>query len=199
LIATDINTDSESISKKRIRHFLGESLDSSEKLVRIQNTEIHIPLDPDSIDVAFSWSTFEHVSHPFESLQELKRVSKPNGYLFIQIFPMYYSAHGHHMWWDSNFPPFIHLSNNELFKSRLKDFSDSNEYAESFKRIIEEEVDSLNQIKFDEIKELILDLNFKILKKDLSSEPVDQIDNLSGYSKGELETAEIFIICQKMN
>lgn len=72
LIATDINTDSVSISKKRIKHFLGESLDSSEKLVRIQNTETLIPLDCDSIDVAFSWSTFEHVSRPLESLQELK-------------------------------------------------------------------------------------------------------------------------------
>ena len=104
LIATDINTDSASISKMRIKHFLGESLDSSEKFVRIQNTETLIPLDSDSIDVAFSWSTFEHVSRPLESLQELKRVIKPNGYLIIQIFPMYYSSHGHHMWWDSNFP-----------------------------------------------------------------------------------------------
>lgn len=199
LIATDINTDSESISKKRIKHFLGESLDSSEKLVRIQNTETLIPLDSDSIDVAFSWSTFEHVSRPLESLRELKRVIKPNGYLFIQIFPMYYSAHGHHMWWDSNFPPFIHLSNIELFESRFKDFSDSNEYGESFKKIVEEEVGSLNRIRVEEIKELLLDLNFKILKEDLSYEPFGPIDNLSGYSKADLETGEVFIICQKMN
>ena len=36
LIATNINTVSESISKMRIKHFWGESLDSSEKFVRIQ-------------------------------------------------------------------------------------------------------------------------------------------------------------------
>ena len=199
LIATDINTDSKLISKKRIKHFLGESLDSSERLVRIKNTETHIPLDTDSIDVAFSWSTFEHVSRPRESLQELKRVIKPNGYLFLQIFPMYYSAHGHHMWWDSNFPPFIHLSNTALFESRFKDFSDSTEYEESFKKIIEEEVYSLNRIRFEELKEILLDLNFKILKEDLALEPVGPIDNLSGYSKSDLETGEIFVICQKMN
>jgi hypothetical protein len=112
---------------------------------------------------------------------------------------MFYSAHGHHMWWDSNFTPFIHLSNIELFESRFKDFCDSNEYGESFKKIIEEEVDSLNRIRFEEIKDLLLDLNFKILKEVLSAEPFGPIDNLSGYSKAELETGEIFIICQKMN
>ncbi len=179
--------------------FERESLDSSEKLVRIQNTETLIPLDSDSIDVAFSWSTFEHVSRPLESLQELKRVIKPNGYLFIQIFPMYYSAHGHHMWWDSNFPPFIHLSNIELFESRFKDFCESNEYEESFKKIIEDEIYSLNRIRFEEIKDLLLNLNFKILKEDLSCEPFEHFDNLLDYSKAELETGEIFIICQKMN
>lgn len=112
---------------------------------------------------------------------------------------MYYSAHGHHMWWDSNFPPFIHLSNIELFESRFKDFYESNEYGESFKKIIEEEVGSLNRIRFEEIKDLLLKLKFKILKEDLSCEPFEPIDNLSGYSKAELEIGEIFIICQKIN
>jgi ubiquinone/menaquinone biosynthesis C-methylase UbiE len=199
LIATDINVDSESISKKRIKHFLGKSLDSSEKLVRIQNTETHIPLESDSIDVTFSWSTFEHVSHPLESLQELKRVIKPGGFLFIQIFPMYYSAHGHHMWWDSNFPRYIHLSNIDLFESMLKKFSESNEYGEEFKKIILEEVGSLNRIRFKEIKKLLLYLNFNILKEDISYDPVRPNDISYGFSKKDLETGEIFIICQKMN
>ena len=199
LIATDINDDSYSISIKRVRHFLGENLDSSAKLSRIQNTELHIPIESESIDVAFSWSTFEHVSHPYEALQELQRVIKPNGYLFIQIFPMYFSAHGHHMWWDSNFHAFLHLQSPELFESRLQEFMISNEYSQSFKSIILDEVDSLNRIKVEEIKELLLKVNFKILAQYLNSELIEPIEVFGRYTKNQLDIQEIFIVCQKMN
>jgi ubiquinone/menaquinone biosynthesis C-methylase UbiE len=199
IIATDVNYYSNSISKKRIRHFLGENLDSSAKLIRIQNTEFHIPIESESIDVAFSWSTFEHVSHPYEALQELQRVIKPNGYLIIQIFPMYFSAHGHHMWWDSNFPAFLHLQSPELFESRLQEFKISNEYSQSFKAVIVDEVDSLNRIKVEEIKELLFKLNLKILAQYLDSEALEPIQGLGCYTKNESDIQEIFIVCQKMN
>jgi ubiquinone/menaquinone biosynthesis C-methylase UbiE len=174
-------------------------LDSSAKLIRIQNTEFHIPIESESIDVAFSWSTFEHVSHPYEALQELQRVIKPNGYLIIQIFPMYFSAHGHHMWWDSNFPAFLHLQSPELFESRLQEFKISNEYSQSFKAVIVDEVDSLNRIKVEEIKELLFKLNLKILAQYLDSEALEPIQGLGCYTKNESDIQEIFIVCQKMN
>jgi len=67
-----------------------------------------IPAPNDTFDFAFSWSSFEHVSQPAPMLREIRRVLKPSGILFLQIWPLYYSQHGGHLW-QSMPEPFPHL------------------------------------------------------------------------------------------
>ncbi|KKK96705.1 hypothetical protein LCGC14_2660080 [marine sediment metagenome] len=60
--------------------------------------ETHLPAPNDTFDFAFSWSVFEHVSKPVEMFGEIRRVLKPTGALFLQVWPLYYSEHGGHLW-----------------------------------------------------------------------------------------------------
>jgi len=55
--------------------------------------------DGTKYDLIYSWSVFEHVEQSLipRALESLRQVIKPNGILFIQIAPLYYSAEGSHM------------------------------------------------------------------------------------------------------
>ncbi|HMJ36430.1 MAG TPA: class I SAM-dependent methyltransferase [Baekduia sp.] len=62
------------------------------------NAGTTLPADDASFDALVSWSTFEHVAEPVALLREMRRVLKPDGLLFLQIWPLYYSQHGSHLW-----------------------------------------------------------------------------------------------------
>ncbi len=67
-------------------------------------------------DVGVSWSVMEHVFDRVGFMGEARRVIKPYGHFFIQVWPLWYSEHGHHLWqWLS---PFDHLrhSRDEIFE-----------------------------------------------------------------------------------
>jgi SAM-dependent methyltransferase len=57
-----------------------------------------LPAEDDTFDALVSWSTFEHVAEPVALLREMRRVLKPDGILFLQIWPLYWSQHGSHLW-----------------------------------------------------------------------------------------------------
>ena len=57
-----------------------------------------IPLPDSSVDFVVAWSVFEHVGDPEVLLREIRRVLRPQGLLFVQIWPLYFSEHGSHLW-----------------------------------------------------------------------------------------------------
>jgi ubiquinone/menaquinone biosynthesis C-methylase UbiE len=57
-----------------------------------------VPAPTGSYDIVTAWSVFEHVSEPVNLLRELHRVLRADGLLFIQIWPMWHSEHGSHLW-----------------------------------------------------------------------------------------------------
>jgi SAM-dependent methyltransferase len=64
---------------------------------------------PDAaFDVLVTWSVFEHARDPLGLLREMRRIVRPDGVLFLQLWPFYHSHQGSHLWdW---FPePFHHL------------------------------------------------------------------------------------------
>ena len=61
-------------------------------------TSFEIPVPDCSMDVVVSWSVFEHVSNPVAVLSELRRIIRPGGFMFLQIWPMFHSQHGSHLW-----------------------------------------------------------------------------------------------------
>jgi SAM-dependent methyltransferase len=63
-------------------------------------------------DVLVTWSVFEHARDPLGLLREMRRIVRPDGVLFLQLWPFYHSHQGSHLWdW---FPePFHHLRQTE--------------------------------------------------------------------------------------
>lgn len=71
-----------------------------------------IPLADDSVDVITAWSVFEHVDTPVDLLREVFRVLRPGGVIVIQVWPLWYSEHGSHLWpfFDG---PFVQLTRSD--------------------------------------------------------------------------------------
>jgi len=56
-----------------------------------------IPLPSASVDLVVSHSVLEHVSDLDASLREIDRITKPGGFLFLTVSPLYYSSYGAHL------------------------------------------------------------------------------------------------------
>lgn len=52
---------------------------------------VKLPFEDDSFDAVLSLGVLEHVAHPDESLEELKRVLEPGGTLYVYKLPNRYS------------------------------------------------------------------------------------------------------------
>ena|GEM_PF-2576260 len=73
----------------------------------------------ESFDLVYAWSVFEHLKEPNTVLSEIQRVLMPQGQLYIQIAPLYYSAFGHHCW-EHVSEPFSHLKwDQETFRNAV--------------------------------------------------------------------------------
>jgi SAM-dependent methyltransferase len=67
-----------------------------------------LPYKDGYFDAAFAWSVFEHVADVPFALSEIHRVLRPGGVFLLQIYPLFFSAHGAHLW-DILNEPWIHL------------------------------------------------------------------------------------------
>ena len=79
-----------------------------EYLSFVQSEPAHVPAPPDTFDAVFSWSAFEHVSEPATMFREIGRIMKPDGVFFLQVWPLFHSFHGGHLWLSVP-EPFAHL------------------------------------------------------------------------------------------
>lgn len=62
-----------------------------------------------SFDYVMSIATFEHLSGPVRVLENMLRVTRTGGYVYVQAGPLYYSPYGHHMFAYFQNYPWIHL------------------------------------------------------------------------------------------
>ncbi len=53
-----------------------------------------LPADNESFDYVFSWSTLHHVADPRALISEVRRILRPGGAFFIQLYPFYHSRNG---------------------------------------------------------------------------------------------------------
>ena len=142
------------------------SLPEPSSLDFIVSTPDHIPLADESIDAVVSWSVFEHVKDLDALWSEIRRVLKPDGLIFLQIWPMFWSEHGSHLWpWmvDS----FIQYhSNNDEIKHKIKQAIPDRMLQGS----VSDLYDSCNRITIDELQESMLRAGLYIAKVELITE-----------------------------
>lgn len=79
-----------------------------------------VPVADDVYDFIFSYNTFEHLFNPQKALQELLRICKTGGYIYLEFAPLYYSPwglHAHHAL-NMPFPHYFFTENFYLKKIR---------------------------------------------------------------------------------
>jgi SAM-dependent methyltransferase len=137
-----------------------------------------VPAAPDSFDIVVSWSTFEHVDDPRALLRDIHRVLRPHVLLMIQIWPLYHSQHGSHLW--QYFPEgFVQLlrSQAEVEEAvRAKPGPDT-EWAEE----LITQFRSCNEITVDGLQRDLSSTGFKIHKVELMSEAFHLPPGLERY------------------
>jgi cyclopropane fatty-acyl-phospholipid synthase-like methyltransferase len=127
-----------------------------------------LPLPDSSIDVIVTWSVFEHVSDIPGLLAEIRRVLVTDGLLFIQIWPLYFSEHGSHLWpWfdESEIFPHLCLDDDDL-ASHVRRRAGSDDLA----RAMIDLYHSCNRITLDQLGANLHEAGFYISK--LETDPV---------------------------
>lgn len=108
LVGYDVRpTDRVALARTAQAHGMADLPDGA-RLAFVTSEQAHVPAPPESFDVVFSWSTFEHVYDPPALFREIRRIIRPEGVLFLQVWPMFHSFHGGHLWLSVP-EPFAHL------------------------------------------------------------------------------------------
>lgn len=147
-----------------------------------ESTPTSIPAPSDYFDVVFSWSAFEHVRDPVGLLSEVRRILSPDGVFFLQIWPLFYSEHGGHLWLSQADEPFGHLRQPyEDIAAQIRadagtypGFAASDEWA------------SLNRTSLDDIQRSLLASRLIPTRVEVLTSPVHLTRDLMRYRLSDL-------------
>jgi SAM-dependent methyltransferase len=158
---------------------LGDQLPPGLRFERSKPTEI--PAPDASFDIVVTWSVFEHVDDPVALLREVRRVVKPEGYLFLQLWPFYSSEHGGHLWphYEGAFPHLLRTDEQILKEVDGRQGTDP-------RRSADDEYRSLNKITLDELHRALVANRFVVAKLKLMAQAVHIPRELSHRSLAEL-------------
>lgn len=158
-----------------------DSLPPADRLSFALSEPEHLPSPPSTFDVAFSWSTFEHVSQPITMFREVRRILKPDGVFFLQIWPLYYSEHGGHLW-QSIREPFPHLAMpHHVVERRLKGRRGTDR-----RRSGVDEFRSLNRMTLDDLQRALLAAGMRPTKVEVMSETLHVPDSIAHMALSQL-------------
>jgi len=138
----------------------GISLDASRLTFGVsERADLGVP--ESSVDVVITWSVFEHVSDVRELLTEIRRVLVSEGLLFIQIWPLFHSAHGSHLWPWFDKEPFPHLRLDAFeLETELLDRTGNRDLTDAMLDLYA----SCNRLTLDELGAALNDTGFYISK-----------------------------------
>ncbi|MEA2332393.1 MAG: hypothetical protein QOH58_2531 [Thermoleophilaceae bacterium] len=140
-----------------------------------------LPAPADHYDIVFTWSVFEHVDDPVGLLADVRRIIKPDGCLFLQLWPFYDSEHGGHLWphYDGPYPQ--HLRRDEEILADVRGAR-----ATDPRRSADDEYMSLNRITLDDLHRALLVNGFVVAKLKLLAQAVHIPRALSHRSLADL-------------
>jgi SAM-dependent methyltransferase len=150
-----------------------------------------IPATDDAFDIVTSWSTFEHVDDPAAVLAEIHRILRPYGLLMIQIWPLYYSQHGSHLWqfFPAGFEQLL-TTPAELEAAVRKNPGPEPDWAE----VLIEQFRSCNRLTLDELQQHLHAAGFAIHKVELLSEAAHLPPGIEHFPLSQLTVSGIKLI-----
>jgi SAM-dependent methyltransferase len=169
---------------------LDKEIPDAESFALVESGQEDLPAPDDSFDFAFTWSAFEHVSKPIEMFSEIRRVLKPDGSLFLQLWPLYNSEHGGHLWLSYS-QSFAHLLQDDDTIRETVRFRPGTDPTRSGG---EDEYLSLNRVTIDDLQRAILAGGMAITKFELMTEAAHLPESLSHHPLSSLGISGVKLI-----
>ena len=192
LVGTDIfRTDVEDLAEMS-KSFLDIDLPSNLRFVEC--TETMLPFADSRFDFVMSWSVFEHVGNPVRVLSEIRRVLRPRGYMFLQIWPLFHSQRGSHLWkWYPD--GWEHLQRpHEDLREELAALTESQP---ELREAMLADFDTLNRITLNQLQNAITASGLRITRISATADTIDVPQDLLRYSISDLMISEIKILAVK--
>ena len=149
-----------------------------------------VPSDDHSYDIVISWSAFEHVSDPDAMSNEIHRILRPGGVLFLQLWPFFFSQHGSHLmeWYPDGFAHLTHEP--ERLRSALVDGRTDDGRSD----YMWSEYLTLNRITVDDLGDSLRAAGFRISRLELLSNVVNLPGGLDSIPLSHLGVAGVKLI-----
>ncbi|HDR9278182.1 hypothetical protein VI03_18725 [Burkholderia vietnamiensis] len=167
--------------------------------------------DLGTFDVIYTWSVVEHVAQYMlnDVFTSLKNALNPNGTIFLQISPLYYSAFGSHLgpWIEQ---PWAHLAvQDDLYKKALYNAPPTPENVradwgvyihesttkEEERAALWETYSTLNKLTAPRLCRLVQDAGFQIVRELRTNDNVNPPDELIDiYHEDILKTQQIVLL-----
>ncbi len=150
-----------------------------------------LPATDGEFDVVFSWSAFEHMLDPTAVAREIRRVLRPDGALMVQVWPLYHSAHGSHLWdW---FPEgFVHLLRDAA--SVEAEVRKRTPAGAAFGEAMLDEYRRLNRMTVDDLQRALTAAGFRIARVHLHAEPTVIPEALAHLPVSSLGTSGVKLL-----
>ncbi len=128
------------------------------------NGSTSLPAPDAAFDVVVTWSTFEHVAEPVGLLREIRRILRPDGFMFLQIWPLYRSEHGSHLWpwYPEGYAQFLH--DDGAIEQHLRQAEPDRPHDVDF---VLSELRNLNGITVDKLQRAMLAADLYVTKFEL--------------------------------
>lgn len=192
LVGTDLFTvDLEDLEKLSLQHLktpLPDCLKFSEC------TETTLPFPDASFDIVISWSVFEHVSDPVAVLKEIRRVLRPGGFMFLQIWPLFHSQRGSHLWnWYPEGWEHLQKSGDFLHSDISEKLSGSPELLEA--TLVD--LETLNRLTMDQLQDSIAVSGMTIRRVALDADTINVPPSLLRYRLTDLAISGVKILASR--
>lgn len=210
IVGVDLNDAFRFLSEIAYRNLGQGSLPRNISFLKVDDGK-SLPFENDSFDAAYAWSVLEHVQDVESVLLGLHRILKPDGILFIQIEPLYYSPFGSHL--QRLIPePWAHLMIVEdAFLERAwnapdhvaedkKDLAYQKNVFIDFKKYLISEYQNLNRLTASELSATARKSGFNVVAQEerqgYSYHPPTEL--LVSYTAYDLLTNEVRLTLQKV-
>lgn len=190
LVGYDLRAvDTEALISQAVAHGVATQL--PEALQFLVSEPCVVPAESDAFDFVVSWSAFEHVHAQVAMAAEIRRILRPDGVLFLQLWPFFHTQHGSHLqsWFPQGFTHLQHLDADLRALMGDRDLQGPGSADEMFM-----EYQRLNRIRLDDLQRSLMSAGLRVAKAELLTHAAHIPPDLAHLPLSELLVAGVKLL-----